>query len=408
MNCLSDGALRSRIDGEPDAEEASLIDAHLGGCKSCTERADKIRAETGDVQKVLAVLEPAKHQVPAGAAQAYARFREQFFSSRHVSGPLPRTLISSWKKAIGGALAAGVVVALLIGFAPASSWGQRILAMLRVQKLAILPIDLSAMETDSHGDRSAGKLLTQMISDTVVVTSKPGEPQTAHDAESASRIAGFPVRTLDALGSPQKISVHGEAAFHTTLDRERIQDLLDQAGRSDIHIPSSADGSTIAVHIGKVVWEGYGSCPTSRKSPRSDAQPEADSTARRKETGATGSGNCISFVQAPSPVVTVPPTLNVSELAEAGLEVAGMNPADAHAFCQTIDWSSTLVIPVPERGSSYRTVAVDGVNGELVETAAHGKSPAQYALLWVKNGMVYSLGGTGDSNEALAAAASLD
>lgn len=401
MNCLADGTLRSRIDGELDAEEASRIDEHLRWCVTCATRADRIRAKAAEVQHVLAALQPPEHQVPADAAKAYASFRERFSASPELSSRSLQASFALWKKTLGGALAASIAIALLIGFAPARSWGQRILEMLRVQKITVVPIDLSAMETGARGDQPAGKLLTQMISDSVVVTIKPGEPETAPNPGAASQMAGFTVRTLGSLGLPQRISVHGEAAFHTTLDRERMQDLLDQVGRSDIQIPPSANGSTIAVHIGKVVWQGYGSCASIRTRPHSEGGKPTDAAV-------TGSGNCVSFLQAPSPVISVPPKLDVPALAEAGLELAGMNAADAHAFCQTVDWSSTLVIPVPQRGSSFRTVAVDGVNGELVETAARGKIPAEYALLWVKDGIVYSLNGPGDSSQALAAAATLN
>src|SRR2546427_5170947 len=48
-----------------------------------------------------------------------------------------------------------------------------------------------------------------------------------------------------------------------------------------------------------------------------------------------------------SPTVSVPPDLNMSDIAEAALELAGMSPAEARSFCQTVDWSSTLVVPIP-------------------------------------------------------------
>ena len=139
------------------------------------------------------------------------------------------------------------------------------------------------------------------------------------------------------------------------------------------------DGSTVAVHAPKLVRMTYGDC----------------------------SGNCIVFAQTPSPTVSVPPSLNIAALAEAGLQLAGMSAAEAHQFCQTVDWSSTLVIPVPQNGSSYRTVSVDGVDGTLIEESAHGNRPGGYALIWVKNSIVYSLGGKGQPDKALAAAASL-
>jgi hypothetical protein len=116
--------------------------------------------------------------------------------------------------------------------------------------------------------------------------------------------------------------------------------------------------------------------------------------------------NCVYLIQAPSPTVSMPPDLNMAEIAEAGLQLAGMSPEEAHAFCQTVDWSSTLVIPVPRNSSSYEKVKVDGVEGTLIaETVAQSN---RYSLLWIRNGVIYSLMGWGDSDQALSLAASLN
>ena len=115
----------------------------------------------------------------------------------------------------------------------------------------------------------------------------------------------------------------------------------------------------------------------------------------------------MAFVQVPSPTVSIPPTLNIAAIAEAGLQLAGLSAAEAHSFTQTVDWSSTLVIPVPQNGSSYRSVPVDGANGTLIELAPKGNFSGHYSLIWVKNGIIYSLEGRGTSAQALAAAASL-
>ena len=168
-----------------------------------------------------------------------------------------------------------------------------------------------------------------------------------------------------------------------TLNRDRMQALLEQVGRSDVQIPESVDGSLVAVHIPKMVLQQFGDC----------RQPASQS--------------CINFAQVPSPTISVPPSLNIAALAEAGLQVAGMSAAEAHSFSQTVDWSSTLVIPIPQGGGSYRTVQVDGVNGTLIEKSAEGKFVGHYDLIWIKNGIVYSLGGQGTSGRALAAAESL-
>jgi len=117
------------------------------------------------------------------------------------------------------------------------------------------------------------------------------------------------------------------------------------------------------------------------------------------------SKNCVYLIQAPSPTVSIPPDLKMSEIAEAALELAGMSSAEAHSFCQTVDWSSTLVVPIPSNTSSYETVGVDGVEGTLItQNLPQGN---RYSLLWVKDGMIHSLAGQGNSSDALTLAASL-
>ena len=44
------------------------------------------------------------------------------------------------------------------------------------------------------------------------------------------------------------------------LDRDRIQSILDEAGRSDLQIPSSVDGATVGVRVPAGVMAFYGNC----------------------------------------------------------------------------------------------------------------------------------------------------
>jgi hypothetical protein len=117
------------------------------------------------------------------------------------------------------------------------------------------------------------------------------------------------------------------------------------------------------------------------------------------------STNCTYFLQAPSPTVSVPPNLNMSQIAEAALELTGMSSAEARSFCQTVDWSSTLVVPIPHNTSAYEKVTVDAVEGTLITEALPQGN--RYSLLWIKNGVIHSLAGHGNSSDALALAASL-
>ena len=114
--------------------------------------------------------------------------------------------------------------------------------------------------------------------------------------------------------------------------------------------------------------------------------------------------NCVLFAQLPSPSVNTPPDLNIAQMAEIGLQVTGMSAEKAHAFSQSVDWTSTLVIPFPSDAGTYQQVSVDGVTGTLISRSESG---GQYSLIWVKNGILYGLTGNGTSAAAVALAQSI-
>jgi hypothetical protein len=340
-------------------------------------------------------------------AVAFARFSTQFGTLEEPRASwIARLLAPRWRPAWGLA-AAAVVVAIVVGVNPVRAWAQRVLAMLRIQKITVVSIDPTTLMSGDGPDSRPYKLLNQFVTDNVVFTMDPGRPDVAANAAQAARMAGYPIRTIGNLGAPQTIAVNGETAFQLTVDRERVQTLLDEVGRSDIHIPESANGALIAVHIPKTVLSLYGDCPARYRHMTSATQSQADAIAERKmQAMATiKSSNCTYFLQAPSPTVSMPPDLKMSEIAEAALQLAGMSASEAHSFCQTVDWSSTMVVAIPRNRSSYETVTVDGVEGTLItETLPQG---SRYSLLWIKNGIIHSLGGHGSASDALNLAASL-
>jgi hypothetical protein len=82
-----------------------------------------------------------------------------------------------------------------------------------------------------------------------------------------------------------------------------------------------------------------------------------------------------------------------------------MSPDEAAHFSSNIDWTTTLVIPIPLYGTQYKELPVDGVTGTLILTEGE---IYQYLLMWVKDGMIYALSGPGDSSTALSIAASIE
>jgi anti-sigma factor RsiW len=389
MNCLSDGQLRTKVDGELHQQELLEVDRHLSACEKCRKRLDAMTAEVQRVQKALSTLKPADGIVK----HPHVALVE--FQARQEKEPVPLGFGSALAgvfsahpfPAWGGAAITALIVILAV-FAPARSLGQRILAMLRVQRVAVVPISLNAMP-----GRNTMETVSRILSDQVVVTLSPGNPQIVASASQASQLAGFQVRTLTGQSEVPQISVQGERAFVMTLNQSRLQEVLSALGRADLQIPASVNGSTIAVHVPKAVYVQYGNCPHhgSQSGP-----PQA--------SDAMG---CTMMVQVPSPIVSVPPNLNIDQLAQVALQAVGMTAEEAEAFCQTVDWSSTLVVPIPSGATSSMQVSVDGVEGTLINGTPHNGRPAAYDLIWVKNGIMYSIWGFGGAEKALGVAGSL-
>ena len=405
MTCLRDGIFRARLDGELDGSELEAVNQHLALCADCRSQFEKLSTETARTQELLACL-ASKEGEPSPAA-AYVRFSAQLGTAPEPKPSLINRLFAPRWRPVWGLAAAAVAVAVLIGVGPVRLFAQKVLAMLRVQKITVVSIDPTTLMSSSEPDSRPYKLINQFFSDNVVVTIDPGKPEVVSSVIKAAQLAGYPIRTIGNLGAPQRLEVNGETAFQMTVNRDRIETLLDEVGRSDVRIPESANGALIAVHIPKIVFSMYGDCPVRRRSGDSNPHSRTDELAQRKmeRMADTQNTNCTYLVQAPSPTVSVPPELNMSEIAEAALELAGMSPGEAHSFCRTVDWSSTLVVPIPRDSSAYAKVTVDGVEGTLItETLSQGN---RYSLLWIKNGVIHSLMGRGSSSDALTLAASL-
>jgi len=409
MTCtnVDDGILRAHLDDELAGTELAELSQHLASCAACRARLEKLSAETAQTGDLLTTLAPAGDVTAINPAVAYSQFRSQFGTSdEREASWISRLFAPRWRPAWG--LAAGaMVVAVLVGVSPVRTWAQRVLAMLRVQKIQVVTIDPTTLISGNEPDSRPYKLVNQFIADNVVVTLDPGKPNLVPNLAKAAQLAGYPVRSIGSLGAPQSIEVNGETAFQMTINRDRIEMLLDEVGRSDIRIPESANGALIAVHIPKTVLSMYGDCPARRGHTISDTQSRAEALAERKieRMAIMNNTNCTYLIQAPSPTVSVPPELKMAEIAEAALQLAGMSPSEAHSFCQTVDWSSTMVVPIPRNTSSSETVSVDGVEGTLItETLSQG---SRYSLLWIKNGVIHSLAGHGNSSDALTLAASL-
>jgi predicted anti-sigma-YlaC factor YlaD len=387
MSHLTDGQLRAHLDSELHDADAR----HLAACGECQARLDALAGQRRAVVQHLAALAP-RTTGPAPDS-AWQRFQHKVQAqSEKEKLPMSKKL---WPR-LRPALALVVVLTVIIAaftVAPVQQAFSAFLGLFRVQQITVLPIDTSNLESLA-GNEALGEQMARMFSDNVTVTREAGEPQTAAGAAEASQLAGFTVRTVETdLAGPQ-FRVASGAAFEFVVNRGEAQALINEMGRSDLQLPASLDGATISVDIPTGVVSVYGDCP--------QFQPMAEGGPRR-----AFSTDCVMLTQVPSPSVNTPPDVNVAALAEIALQITGMSAEEARAFSRTIDWTSTLVLPIPRNAVVNQEVSVDGVTGQLLAYGDPDEERGYYTIVWAKDGLLYSLSGYNGPAQGLALANSL-
>jgi hypothetical protein len=386
---LGDGELRASLDGEL----AGTWQQHLDTCPTCQKRLAHIRHEIRSASEHLSFLSSPGQQPGLASQAALKNFyhhntlkKEKTMFRKLFASPIPK---------IG--LAIILIIVIVISIPATRAFASQILSLFRVQQVVVVPVDYTGMQ-QLAGNSTLGKQISQLVSSSVTVEQNPGAPVAVSDPAQASQLAGFTVRVPQAM-TPSQISVENASSFSFKVDRAKAQALLNETGRSDLVLPASIDGADITVNIPAGVSVAYGTCP----------DPGAqDNGSDLGMSGLTGQryADCVILAEIPSPTVSAPDTVDIAQLAQIGLEFTGMDSEQAAAFTETVNWTSTLVIPIPKNAATYEQVQVDGVTGTLIQRPAD--DAPQYILLWVKNGIVYAISSLGsDSYQAIQMANSL-
>jgi hypothetical protein len=185
------------------------------------------------------------------------------------------------------------------------------------------------------------------------------------------------------------IAVLGGADLRVTASADKLKQVLDALAIDDMTIPAGIDGKTITVHISPAVAVSYRNAAAS-----------------------------LRLIQAQSPSAQLPAGLDLATLGEIGLRILGLDRSQAHQFAQSIDWRTTLIVPVPVTAASFRHVDVQGNPGLMIETTAPetasqqtgGRAKRHYGghtLLWSAGNTVFALEGQLDSPPLLEMAQSM-
>jgi len=260
--------------------------------------------------------------------------------------------------AIGAAALACLLI--LFSFAPVRQAAADFLGIFRVRKFAVIPIDQAQQQKlESLAQQAEDGRFGQPIT-----VREPGRPQPVADLADASAKVGFAVRAPAALpaGATRiSLTVQSGPALRYEMDRAIMQALLDATQAQGIKLPP-ADKLTLEIDVPYAATQEF----------------------------ALGEGR-LAVTQMSSPQVNIPPGLDLVAVGEAGFKFLGIPDADARRLAQSIDWTTTLVIPLPTNIMQYREVTVDGAPALLIEHRAESNGRRTASLLWQKNGVIYGI-----------------
>lgn len=293
-------------------------------------------------------------------------------------------------------VAVGVVALLAITmlFPQVRAIGNSFLGLFRVEQFTIVQVDPENIEQQLGSSSNIEYLLAEDVQ-----FEEFGEMVETASREEASRLAGFQVRLpIDGNGEAQYVVQPG-ARVSMLVDLPKVQAVVDELGIVDFDLPAILDGAEVSMELPVAVAAAYGNCDIAPEVLREEGYDP--------DTPMPEFSECVTLTQFPSPEINAPPGLDIARIGEAFLQVLGMTAEEAAQFSQSVDWTTTLVIPIPRYGTEYEEVFVDGVKGTLIMQSQRSELP-NYLLIWIKDGIVYALAGPGDAQTALELANSIE
>jgi hypothetical protein len=310
-----------------------------------------------------------KQPSPEFAARLRATLRT--VPPRAVARVAPAPRVRKWFAA-----AASIAV---VGFAftlpPVQAAAEAFLDLFRVKNFTGVQFDPGRLQTLEASGFDPG----QMFGSVEPLTPQP-QPVSYATVADASAAAGIRVRVPAWV--PQGYTSSGfmgtsEMAARVTLKTAGLQALLDALGLADVELPEGLDGQAATVRIPPVVTQTF----------------------------AYGDMSLV-VIQARSPDVSFPAGIDLSKLAYAGLRVLGMSRDEAYRMSVTIDWRSTLIVPVPSQAAAYRPINVSGNEGLLITGVAQ-EGHIGGVLMWSAGEQTYAVAGPVGDEELLEIAQTL-
>jgi hypothetical protein len=354
MRCVSQGTLRAYLDGEIDGQAQEQIEAHLASCARCRARLAQVQQAATMTRERLTLSSATRGNTDI--SKALARVQSLGRAER---------ISTAWRDRIMGkrtwrtAISAAAVLIVLVGvfsFAPSRALARQFLSIFRVRKFAAIQINPDQTQLEAVGNTLQEKFFMEEPEAVV------DEPVVKVDSlEEARQIAGFDVRMPPSFANSDdlRFEVKGRTELRLPLKRESLVALVEMAG---LDASSIGDG-----------WE------------EGEVRAVAPAMAYIQE----GSWE---VVQVWDPSIEYPEGVDPSLIGEAGLILLGLSPKDARKISASIDWTSTVLLPVPSSVARLQETRVAGEAAILLESAEAIERP-ESVLFWEKDGVLYLVSG---------------
>lgn len=307
-----------------------------------------------DVLDKIALLAPEAADAPQPARQALNRVQQQVKPRQSWRARWRRWLgMGSARRGWAAAVAALLLVfGLAFTFPTVRAAASDFLGLFRVQKFAavsISPQQIALLEEAAEQGIAPGEVkMLEPISD----------PQPVESAAAAARQTGLAIRQPSFLPEPEMVQVADGGRGQLIIDLAGARALLEAAGADPALLADELDGAAVDVTVYPGVEMRW-----------------ADDD--------------VTLLQMTSPTVTYPAGLDPVPLGEALLQVLGVPPAEAARLAREIDWTGTLLLPVPQTIAAYQEVTVNGQSGLALRSLENEAA----AVLWQHDGVLYLLEG---------------
>ena len=387
MTCIPEGELRAYLDDELSPARRSALARHLLACARCRKALARIERSASFAQERLTseslVREP---DARLELARVRARLQRRGDVQSRSLGRLPMGTSRGrfWRPVLVGV----AILALLVGvfsFAPSRALARQFLSIFRVRKFAIIQV---------NPDEAQLEQVARALEDTLFVK----EPEVVVDEpavkvgsiEEASELAGFQVRMpryWPDQGVPE-IQMKGRTEYTFPFTRDGLVMLLELAGMDTAQVLTGWEEASIRVSVPSVVIIV---------------------------------GEQFQVGQVLDPTVEYPQGLDPRLVGEAGLRLFGLSPKEAQRISEHIDWTNTVVLPIPADVAEFNELEIAGEQAVLLRPRYEpGPEPVQVdkeevlvgteasaqlsgyesTLLWEKDGVLYFVVG-GASAERL-------